>query len=103
DMRPGARGGTTGNFGLSWGWRTISPRWRGLWDDSPSELPLDYDTPLMDKVVVILTDGKNQFHDNSSKGPKSDYTAYGRVEELGYTDLNKARYELDKRMARTCT
>lgn len=102
DMRPGARGGTTGNLGLSWGWRTISPEWRGLWQDTSPDLPLDYDTPLMDKVVVILTDGKNQFHDNSGSGPKSDYTAYGRVEELGYTDLNKARDELDKRMARTC-
>lgn len=102
-MAPWSRGGTTGNLGLSWGWRTISPKWRGLWKNSPSDLPLDYDTPLMEKVVVILTDGNNQFHDNSSSGPKSDYTAYGRVEDFGFTNLNNARQELDKRMARTCT
>lgn len=101
-MAAWSRGGTTGNLGLSWGWRTISPKWRGLWKNSPTDLPLAYDTPLMEKVVVILTDGNNQFHDNSNSGPRSDYTAYGRVEAFGYTNLNSARQELDRRMARTC-
>ena len=32
-MGPVHRGGTTGNLGLTWGWRTLSPRWRGLWGD----------------------------------------------------------------------
>ena len=49
-MRPWRRGGTTGNLGLVWGWRTISPTWRGLWGDA--DLPLDYGTDFMDKVVV---------------------------------------------------
>jgi len=30
-MQPWHRGGTTGNLGLVWGWRVLSPRWRGLW------------------------------------------------------------------------
>jgi hypothetical protein len=101
-MKPWRRGGTTGNLGLAWGWRTISPKWRGLWGDP--DLPLDYATDFMDKVVVILTDGNNQFN---GKGSPSDYTAYGRVNEPGPVGLNKSsidkgRDELDDRMIETC-
>ena len=60
-MRPWQRGGTTGNLGLAWGWRTLSPSWRGLWGDA--DLPLDYGTDFMEKVVVLMTDGNNQFYD----------------------------------------
>jgi hypothetical protein len=35
-----------------------------LWGgDTPDELPLDYDTPNMNKVVVLLTDGNNEWYD----------------------------------------
>ena len=35
----------------------------------------------MEKVVVLLTDGNNQFHDNDTNSiPGSDFTAYGRIE-----------------------
>ncbi|MBT6404824.1 MAG: Flp pilus assembly protein TadG, partial [Rhodospirillaceae bacterium] len=52
------------NLGLAWGWRVLSPAWQGLWGGAtPSELPLDYDTPLMDKVAIMLTDGVNQWYD----------------------------------------
>ncbi len=100
------RGGTTGNLGLSWGWRTLSPQWRGLWGGAtPATLPLDYNTDFMEKTVVILTDGNNQFydHDGGSGTPGSDYTSYGRLENLGVTTLGQGRAILDQRMARTCT
>jgi Flp pilus assembly protein TadG len=106
NMKPWSRGGTTGNLGLSWGWRTISPRWRGLWGgDTPSTHPLDYGTPLMEKVVVILTDGKNEFYKPTSLA--SDFTAYGRVNAPGPVGLAKSsvsagRDELDDRMGETC-
>jgi Flp pilus assembly protein TadG len=99
------RGGTTGNLGASWGWRTLSPRWRGLWGGStPPGLPLDYNTPLMEKVVVMLTDGNNQFHDQDtgSGTPGSDYTAYGRLEAMGVSTLAQGRSILDARHAATC-
>ena len=68
-MGPVHRGGTTGNLGLTWGWRTLSPQWRGLWGgETPNTHPLDYGTAFMEKVVVILTDGNNQFHDQD-RGP----------------------------------
>ncbi len=107
-MKPWSRGGTAGNLGLAWGWRTLSPRWRGLWGgETPDTLPLDYHTPLMEKVAVILTDGNNQFYDNSGVNPpRSDYTAYGRVEALGVsgsTAIAAGRAILDTRMAETCT
>ena len=107
EMLPWHRGGTTGNLGLVWGWRTISPDWRGLWGDVNS--PVDYDTPLIDKVVVILTDGQNQFYDWPNHGPTgtgpdgSDYTAYGRLGEFGFATLNAARAEIDARFANICT
>lgn len=110
-MGPVHRGGTTGNLGLSWGWRTISPAWRGLWGgETPATHPLDYDTPFMDKVVVVLTDGNNQFHDQDtgSGTPGSDFTGYGRIEAMGVTgsDSQKraaGRAILDSRMLETCT
>ena len=62
EMQIWARGGTMTNLGLSWGWRTLSPRWRGLWGGStPVEMPLDYGLPHIDKVIVLLTDGENSW------------------------------------------
>ncbi|HEX5079217.1 MAG TPA: pilus assembly protein TadG-related protein [Geminicoccaceae bacterium] len=64
EMAPWHRGGTMANLGLAWGWRVLSPRWRGLWDgDDPDELPLDYAQPNMEKVVILLTDGNNEWYD----------------------------------------
>ncbi len=114
-MGPVHRGGTTGNLGLTWGWRTLSPRWRGTWGgETPGELPLDYNTPMMEKVAVILTDGNNQFYDNDTSTannsvPASDYTGYGRIEQLNGNSNGNAqarrdtgRATLDSRMAGTC-
>lgn len=48
--------GTSTQVGMAWGWRAISPRWRGLWGDPAS--PLAHGAGA-EKVVVIMTDGKN--------------------------------------------
>ena len=111
EMLPWHRGGTTSNLGLVWGWRALSPRWRGLWDGAdPNVLPLAYDEPLIDKVVVILTDGQNQFFDFKGHGPDngvgpggSDYTVYGRLADFGFATLGDAREEIDLRFAAICT
>lgn len=109
ELLPWHRGGTASNLGLVWGWRTISPRWRGLWTggSTPSEQPLDYGTPLMDKVVIVMTDGVNQFYawkgSNSPQG--SDYTAYGRLQDFTgdpNSDFEDGQDILDSRFAATC-
>lgn len=121
-----SRGGTAGNLGLVWSWRTLSPRWQGLWGgDTPADRPLDYDAPNNDKVVVILTDGNNQVYDwnyewrpgqsspvkvtsstNIQTGPEgSDFTGYGRLWTFmskGAT-ISQGKAELNARMARVCT
>jgi Flp pilus assembly protein TadG len=97
------RGGTTSNLGLVWGWRTLSPTWRTVWDGS--NRPLSYDAPNMEKVAIVLTDGENQFWDNdTSDSYVSDYTAYGRVTDLvpGATDRGDGLATLDDKFARTC-
>ena len=111
EMLPWHRGGTMANLGLAWGWRNLSPQWRGMWTGSPPELPLDYASPNMAKVVILLTDGVNQWYDwpgakwtvsgedhysgipgsnqypdpeddeFKSDWPGADYTAYGRLNE----------------------
>ena len=108
DMQPWHRGGTMANLGLVWGWRVLSPTWQGLWGGAtPSELPLDYDTPLMDKVAIMLTDGVNQWYDwptGLPNNPDADFTAYGRPSEgrLGTTSGSAATTEINTRMLAVC-
>ncbi len=96
------RGGTTTNLGAVWGWRLLSPAWRGLWGEP--DLPLDYDEPLMQKVAVILTDGDNQFYGGHAPSGDTDYTAYQRLSDgrIGTTNLDSARLELNARTLQVC-
>lgn len=104
DMEPWSFGGTASPMGLVWGWRVLSERWQGLWGgDTPAELPLANDTPYMDKVMVILTDGKNEFISRISALGGSDFTAYGTINDFGFSSIYDARDELDDRFAETCT
>lgn len=50
-------GGTRVDVAAAWAFRLLSPDWKGLWGDP--DLPLDYDEPLMDKAVILMTDGQN--------------------------------------------
>ena len=53
-----AEGNTRTDIGLAWGWRVISPKWRGQWG-TEAQLPLDYHEKDNSKVVVLMTDGMN--------------------------------------------
>ncbi len=96
------RGGTFAVQGMSWGWRTISPRWRGMWSGAASsDLPLDYPQDTSDntqKFAVILTDGVQQWYQNN-------YTAYGVLSEgrLGITNNGDAPGVLNPRLQAICT
>lgn len=60
-----SNGYTRIDVAASWAHRMLSPDWRGLWGNS--ELPLDYNAPLMDKAAIIMTDGENNPKDGTSK------------------------------------
>ena len=119
-----SRGGTSGNEGLAWGWRVLSPRWRGLWGgDTPNARPLDYDAADTDKVVVMLTDGNNEVYDwpcrwvagqsspdcgSTYNGPNgSDYTSFGRLNDASFMGAGKTKAqgvtEWNNRMTTICT
>ncbi|MBY3151111.1 pilus assembly protein [Rhizobium laguerreae] len=95
-----AVGNTHINVGAVWGWRMLSPKWRELWggDMTTHELPLDYNTPHMNKAAVIMTDGENTMS-------SSVYTAYGDLSDkkLGTTNATLAVTELNNRLAKVCT
>ncbi len=65
-------GNTHIDLGLAWGWRMISPKWRGLWggEMDANNLPLDYNSPLMNKAIILMTDGDNTISNGK-------YSAYG--------------------------
>lgn len=94
-----ATGYTHVNVGAVWGWRMLSPKWRGYWSGGMKtySLPLDYGTPHMSKAVVLMTDGENTFYSNV-------YTAYQYLSsnKLGTTNQSKAETELGTRLKAVC-
>jgi Flp pilus assembly protein TadG len=68
-LRSTFRGGTMANVGLQVGWWTLSPLWREVWNLGPpppgqdTPLPLNYGALFMRKVVVLMTDGVNEWYD----------------------------------------
>lgn len=54
-----AKGCTRFDVGTAWGWRAISPLWRGTWQGIDSALPVDYRARDIQKAVVVMTDGAN--------------------------------------------
>ncbi len=95
-----AAGNTHISEGAVWGWRLISPRWRGYWGGAmnTNNLPLDYNTPLMSKAVVIMTDGANTIS-NSTRG------AFGYLSDgyLGTTNSSTAVTRLNTKLSTVCT
>lgn len=91
-----ASGATLTNIGLVWGWRALSPVWRGDWGgEIPQDRPLDYDSEGNIKAIVFMTDGEASVF---------DYTAYGlRSEErLGTSNFTLANQEVDNRLLAVC-
>ena len=110
------RGGTFINLGLQAGWWTLSPNWVGLWGNS--KLPLAYGQPHMRKVIVLMTDGNNQWYDWPNGAPgagpspwpndgDTDYSAYGRLKQnlmnLSNNSQANATTNLDSLMTTMCT
>ena len=78
-----ADGTTSGNIGMVWGWRVLSPEY-------PFQEGVDWDNKAYRKVVVMMTDGNNVF--------SSPYSAYGTED----THPVRRDSHLDDRLAATC-
>lgn len=75
-------GSTSGNIGMTWGWRVISPGF-------PFEEGADYNDKNWKKAVVMMTDGDNTLHPY--------YGAYG-----GYTQNDVSVTDMNERFEETC-
>jgi len=95
-----ANGNTHIVLGAVWGWHLLSPSWRYMWggEMDANHLPLAYDTPLMSKVVILMTDGDNTIS-NSTRGAYW-YLSDGK---LGTTNSATAVTQLNTRTAQVCT
>ena len=105
-MQAWSRGGTLGDIGMAWGLRVLSPDW-------PFNQGVAWGTPNCTKALILMTDGDNQFYKltGTSGGNKvnsavnSDYTGYGRLDELGRmgtTNVATAKTLIDTRLASMC-
>ncbi|RAU21140.1 pilus assembly protein TadG [Paramagnetospirillum kuznetsovii] len=105
-MQAWSRGGTLGDIGMAWGLRVLSP-------ESPFTEGQPWGTPNLTKAVIMMTDGVNQVYKlTSTSGANkvnsavhSDYTGYGRLDELGRvgsTTIAGAQTVVDSRMAALC-
>ena len=83
-----------------------------------STLPLNYNTQYMRKVIVLMTDGNNQWNDWQGGAPgvgpspwvndgDTDYSAYGRLSQnlmqVGNNSQSTATATLNTRMSQMCT
>lgn len=104
-----AVGGTHIPTGAVWGWRLISPLWRGYWGGSmnTNNLPLDYNSDLMIKAMILMTDGQNTMYDFADG-------AYGYTQDnhvgmthkappFGASDNDEAAEKLDEKLGDICT
>ncbi len=105
-MRAWSRGGTFSDIGMAWGLRVLSP-------EPPFTEGLPWGTEKWDKAAILMTDGDNQFYKlPSTASPNtvntavnSDYTGYGRLDELGRmgtTNINTAKTTINSRMSSVC-
>ena len=122
------RGGTFINLGLQAGWWTLSPSWQGLW--GLQGMPLAYNTPYMKKVIVLMTDGTNNWNDWNCGVPgqqpptsgcpwstspptgvprwtadgDTDFAAYGRLKSnIGNLPKTSPQATLDTLTSNMCT
>ena len=93
----GNNSGTNVAQGLVWAWRVLSP-------EAPYDQGAPYDDGKTQKVLVLLSDGRNQIVANNDV-TESDYTSYGYLAEgrLGSNDnYLVAEREVDAKVGRIC-
>ncbi len=93
----GNNSGTNVAQGLVWGWRVLS-------NDAPFEQGVSYEDEETNKVLVLLSDGRNQIVPNGEI-TESDYTSFGYLADgrLGSTNnYLVAERNVDQKVARVC-
>ena len=93
----GNHSGTNVAEGLAWAWRVLSP-------GEPYSQGAAYADRQTTKVLVLLSDGRNQIVPNA-RVTRSDYTSHGYLAagRLGTrTDYLKAEREVDAKVGRLC-
>lgn len=104
-----ANGGTHIPVGAVWGWRLLSPEWRGLWGGgmNTNNLPLDYDAELMIKAMILMTDGENTMYHNADGA--YGYTQDNHVDmdhhapPFTSSDNGAAALKLNEKLSTICT
>lgn len=85
--------GTGSDQGVLWGYKMLSPKWRGQLTNLEPNLPANYDETNTTKVMIVMTDGgiTKQFKPNdadlqSSQPPYRTYSQgyYGKSAATGY-------------------
>jgi Mg-chelatase subunit ChlD len=93
--------GTNVAQGLMWAWSVLSP-------EKPFDQNVaDYNDPEVTKVLVLLSDGRNQIVAQGDQVTESDYSSYGYLAagRLGVTraeDYEQAELEVDAKVSRIC-
>lgn len=106
EMEAWSRGGTFSDIGMAWGLRVLSP-------EPPFTEGKPWGTTDMTKAVILMTDGDNQFYklpgaagpNNKNNAVKSDFTGYGRLDDLGRlgtTNTATAKDVVNARLAAVC-
>ncbi len=93
----GNNSGTNVAQGLLWGWHVLSP-------DEPYSQGVAYSDEDTTKVLILLSDGRNQVVDNNDV-TESDYTSYGYLAagRMGSTnDYTVAERAVDAKVKRIC-
>lgn len=95
DMTYWLGGGTVTAQGVIWGWRTLSPA-------QPFTEGEPYDE--VSKVMVVMTDGRNELVSSSNNALGSHYSAYGhlRTGRFPSQSVNGARQYIDERTLAAC-
>jgi Flp pilus assembly protein TadG len=92
-----AQGNTVVPEGLAWGWRVISS---GI----PFTEAVAYDDPETVKVIILLTDGRNDVGGGGNGNYKSVYTSYGYADNghMGSTNGANAETTLNTKLSTLC-
>lgn len=62
--------------GAMWGWRTLSPKWRGQWEENTS---LPFDAERSNKIMVLMTDGANIVNGVGLPERQKDYDSLTQI------------------------